>query len=224
MPCAGWNSAAVTAGAAGELAPLGLPLPAVGSVGPTSDALPAEFEQPAIAIAAAKTTAAAVSLFMRALLGKLLLYQFGLRRTWGADGVVGYAWRPKGGKQEPVGANSVKEEKSGSTRASSRANDAGVGAQASRGSSRVLRIVGGRHRGRRVRFPAGVDIRPTPDRVRETLFNWLQPRIADARVLDLFAGSGALGIEALSRGAAHVTFVERDRRAAGAIDALLKEW
>jgi 16S rRNA (guanine966-N2)-methyltransferase len=75
-----------------------------------------------------------------------------------------------------------------------------------------------------VRFPAGVDIRPTPDRVRETLFNWLQPRIADARVLDLFAGSGALGIEALSRGAAHVTFVERDRRAASAIDALLKEW
>ena len=60
--------------------------------------------------------------------------------------------------------------------------------------------------------------------MRETLFNWLQPRIVGARVLDLFAGSGALGLEALSRGAAHVTFVERDRHAAGAIDALLKEW
>jgi len=111
----------------------------------------------------------------------------------------------------------VKEEKSGKSRASARAQGAGTGA-------RELRIVGGRHRSRRLRFPAGVEIRPTPDRVRETLFNWLQPRIADARVLDLFAGSGALGLEALSRGAAHVTFVERDRRAATAIDALLKEW
>ena len=60
--------------------------------------------------------------------------------------------------------------------------------------------------------------------MRETLFNWLQPRIADARVLDLFAGSGALGIEALSRGAGHATFVERDRRAASAIADLLAEW
>ena len=60
--------------------------------------------------------------------------------------------------------------------------------------------------------------------MRETLFNWLQPRIAGARVLDLFAGSGALGLEALSRGAATVTFVEKDRRAAAAIDALVKEW
>ena len=85
--------------------------------------------------------------------------------------------------------------------------------------SRVLRIIAGRHRGRRLRFPAGVEIRPTPDRVRETLFNWLQPRIDQARVLDLFAGSGALGLEALSRGAAHVTFVEKDRRAAAAIEA-----
>ena len=60
--------------------------------------------------------------------------------------------------------------------------------------------------------------------MRETLFNWLQPRIVGARVLDLFAGSGALGLEALSRGAAEVTFVERDRRAAAAIDTLLAEW
>ena len=69
-----------------------------------------------------------------------------------------------------------------------------------------------------------MEIRPTPDRVRETLFNWLQPRMQGARVLDLFAGSGALGLEALSRGAAQVTFVERERRAATAISELLKEW
>jgi 16S rRNA (guanine966-N2)-methyltransferase len=87
-----------------------------------------------------------------------------------------------------------------------------------------LRIIAGRHRGRRLRFPAGVEIRPTPDRVRETLFNWLQPRIDQSRVLDLFAGSGALGLEALSRGAAHVTFVEKDRRAAAAIEEITREW
>lgn len=119
----------------------------------------------------------------------------------------------------------MKEKKSGKSRGAARVPGASVDARSERGgSSRELRIVGGRHRGRRLRFPAGVEIRPTPDRVRETLFNWLQPRIADARVLDLFAGSGALGLEALSRGAAHVTFVERDRRAANAIEALLKEW
>jgi 16S rRNA (guanine966-N2)-methyltransferase len=87
-----------------------------------------------------------------------------------------------------------------------------------------LRIIAGRHRGRRLRFPEGVAIRPTPDRVRETLFNWLQPRIDQARVLDLFAGSGALGLEALSRGAAYVTFVEKDRRAAAAIETVTREW
>jgi 16S rRNA (guanine966-N2)-methyltransferase len=112
----------------------------------------------------------------------------------------------------------------GKLRAPVRPNDAIRGARDAGGKPRVLRIIGGRHRGRRLRFPAGVDIRPTPDRVRETLFNWLQQRIATARVLDLFAGSGALGLEALSRGAAHVTFVEKDRRAASAIDALAREW
>jgi 16S rRNA (guanine966-N2)-methyltransferase len=60
--------------------------------------------------------------------------------------------------------------------------------------------------------------------VRETLFNWLRPRIDGAQVLDLFAGSGALGLEALSRGAAHVTFLEQDRRAASAIEAVAREW
>lgn len=102
--------------------------------------------------------------------------------------------------------------------------DAGGGARKSGAGSRILRIIGGRHRGRRLQFPAGVDIRPTPDRVRETLFNWLQPRMPGARVLDLFAGSGALGLEALSRGAAQSVFVERDQRASAAIRKLLEEW
>jgi 16S rRNA (guanine966-N2)-methyltransferase len=109
-------------------------------------------------------------------------------------------------------------------RASARADDAGSGARGARSGKRILRIIAGRHRGRRLRFPEGVDIRPTPDRVRETLFNWLQPRIDQARVLDLFAGSGALGLEALSRGASSVTFVEQDRRAAAAIEAVTREW
>jgi 16S rRNA (guanine966-N2)-methyltransferase len=91
-------------------------------------------------------------------------------------------------------------------------------------SSRTLRIIGGAWRGRRLRFPAGPDIRPTPDRVRETLFNWLAARVPGSSCLDLFAGSGALGLEALSRGAAHVIFVECDRSAASTIAARLDEW
>ncbi len=71
-----------------------------------------------------------------------------------------------------------------------------------------LRIIGGCWRGRRLSFPPLPGLRPTPDRVRETLFNWLAPMIAGTRCLDLFAGSGALGMEALSRGAAEVVFVE----------------
>jgi 16S rRNA (guanine966-N2)-methyltransferase len=121
-----------------------------------------------------------------------------------------------------------KVRKGGKTRAprriANRIDDAAIGARAALAGPRTLRIIAGRHRGRKVQFPAGVDIRPTPDRVRETLFNWLQPRLDGARVLDLFAGSGALGLEALSRGAAQVTFVERDRRASAAIAQLLDEW
>ncbi|MDQ3934812.1 MAG: 16S rRNA (guanine(966)-N(2))-methyltransferase RsmD [Actinomycetota bacterium] len=78
----------------------------------------------------------------------------------------------------------------------------------------MLRVVAGRHGGRRLKTPPGRDTRPTADRVREALFSILGPISETARVLDLFAGSGALGIEALSRGAAAATFVERDRRAA----------
>ncbi len=73
-----------------------------------------------------------------------------------------------------------------------------------------LRIIGGTWRGRKLRFPEIETLRPTPDRVRETLFNWLAPVIEGARCLDLYAGSGALGLEALSRGAASVVMVDSD--------------
>jgi 16S rRNA (guanine966-N2)-methyltransferase len=92
------------------------------------------------------------------------------------------------------------------------------------GQVRVLRIIGGQWRGRKLRFPPSPEIRPTPDRVRETLFNWLAPRMVGARCLDLFAGSGALGLESLSRGAAHVTFVEHDGAAVKELVARLSEW
>ena len=75
----------------------------------------------------------------------------------------------------------------------------------------AVRIIAGRWRGRRITFPDSAGLRPTPDRVRETVFNWLQPAISQTRCLDLFAGSGALGFEALSRGAASALFVERER-------------
>ena len=85
-----------------------------------------------------------------------------------------------------------------------------------------MRIIGGAWRGRRVEFPDLPSLRPTPDRVRETLFNWLQGHIAGARCLDLFAGSGALGLEALSRGAAEVVFVETATAAAHTLRAQLQ--
>jgi 16S rRNA (guanine966-N2)-methyltransferase len=73
----------------------------------------------------------------------------------------------------------------------------------------LMRVIAGRHGGRRLAAPAGAGTRPTADRVREALFSILGARVEGARVLDLYAGSGALGIEALSRGAAAATFVER---------------
>jgi len=78
-----------------------------------------------------------------------------------------------------------------------------------RGGANRVRVIAGQWRGRRLEFPDLPELRPTPDRVRETLFNWLAPVLPGARCLDLFAGSGALGIEALSRGVAEVVFVER---------------
>ncbi len=80
-----------------------------------------------------------------------------------------------------------------------------------------VRIVGGAWRGRRIDVPARAGVRPTPDRVRETLFNWLGQRLDGAVCLDLFAGSGALGFEAASRGAARVVMVESDRAIAAAL-------
>jgi 16S rRNA (guanine966-N2)-methyltransferase len=82
-----------------------------------------------------------------------------------------------------------------------------------------VRIIGGAWKKSLLHFPALEDLRPTPDRVRETLFNWLGQDLGGARCLDLFAGSGALGFEAASRGAAQVVLVERDRGAVLALRA-----
>lgn len=81
----------------------------------------------------------------------------------------------------------------------------------------TLRIIGGYWRGRKLRFPDVEGLRPTPDRVRETLFNWLQGLTLEEDCLDLYAGSGACGLEALSRGAGHVTFVDASALATSAI-------
>ena len=80
-----------------------------------------------------------------------------------------------------------------------------------------MRIIGGVHRRRVIRFPASGALRPTPDRVRETLFNWLGRDLSGQRCLDLFAGSGALALEAVSRGAVLAVAIERDRALAEAI-------
>ncbi len=84
-----------------------------------------------------------------------------------------------------------------------------------------MRVIAGSLRGRRLATPSWEGLRPTSDKLRETLFNILAPRIAGARVLDGYAGTGALGIEALSRGASAVTFVESDRRAQALIEGNL---
>ncbi len=80
---------------------------------------------------------------------------------------------------------------------------------ARRGAGGRVRIIGGRLRGRQIEFGDAPGLRPTGDRIRETLFNWLAPRIAGSRCLDLFAGSGALGFEAASRGAGQVVMLDR---------------
>src|SRR5438045_1971114 len=81
-----------------------------------------------------------------------------------------------------------------------------------------MRIIAGQYRGRVLKSPPSLQIRPTSDRLRETLFNVLAPRLGEARFLDLCAGSGAVGIEALSRGASFVTFVDRSRKTCGLIE------
>jgi len=98
------------------------------------------------------------------------------------------------------------------------AAERGVGPRTGRGDNRV-RIVGGSLRGRKIAFPDAAGLRPTGDRIRETLFNWLQPVLPGSRCLDLFAGSGVLGIEAASRGAAEVVLLE----SAPAVAAILRQ-
>lgn len=82
-----------------------------------------------------------------------------------------------------------------------------------------MRIIAGAYKGRNLKSPPSLDVRPTSDRLRETLFNVIAPHIEDSRFLDLCAGSGAVGIEALSRGASHVSFVDRSRRMCKLIEA-----
>src|SRR5918912_4043577 len=84
-----------------------------------------------------------------------------------------------------------------------------------------MRVIAGQYRGRVLKNPQGMQTRPTSDRLRETLFNVLAPRLPGSRFLDLCAGTGAVGIEALSRGASFVTFVDRSRKTCGLIEANL---
>jgi 16S rRNA (guanine(966)-N(2))-methyltransferase RsmD len=86
-----------------------------------------------------------------------------------------------------------------------------------------MRVIAGQFKGRRLQAPPGLETRPTSDRVREALFSILGPRVEHARVLDLFAGSGALGIEALSRGAREATFVDNAAPAIRALEANLRD-
>jgi len=85
-----------------------------------------------------------------------------------------------------------------------------------------MRVIAGHFKGRRLKAPDWEGLRPTSDKLRETLFNVLAPRIDSARVVDGYAGTGAIGIEALSRGAAHVTFVDKNRRAVALIEENLR--
>ena len=91
-------------------------------------------------------------------------------------------------------------------------------------SSGQVRIIGGSFRGRKLGVVDVDGLRPTGDRQRETLFNWLQARIAGSRCLDLFAGTGALGIEAVSRGAASVILIEKDVNAATSLAEVVANW
>jgi len=84
-----------------------------------------------------------------------------------------------------------------------------------------MRVIAGIYKGRRLKSPPSMQVRPTSDRLRETLFNVIAPRIEGVRFLDLCAGSGAVGIEALSRGALHATFVDRSRKMCGLIESNL---
>lgn len=95
-------------------------------------------------------------------------------------------------------------------------------AKPSKAASSQLRIIGGQWRGRKLSFPIITGLRPTPDRIRETVFNWLQPFLGHAHCVDLFAGSGALGLEAASRGAQQVDMIELNTLACTAIRSHLQ--
>jgi len=88
--------------------------------------------------------------------------------------------------------------------------------------SQEVRINSGRLRGRKIAFPDVEGLRPTLGRSREALFNWLRPMLPETKCLDLFAGSGALGIEAASNGASHITFVEQQRQVADRLRSSLE--
>lgn len=85
-----------------------------------------------------------------------------------------------------------------------------------------MRVIAGTARSLRLKTPEGMDTRPTTDRIKETLFNMLQPYLGDALFVDLFSGSGGIGIEALSRGARHAYFIENERRALSCIQENLQ--
>lgn len=91
------------------------------------------------------------------------------------------------------------------------------------GRANTVRIIGGQWRGKKLSFPDVAGLRPTPDRIRETVFNWLQFHLHGARVLDLFAGSGAFGLEALSRGASYAVLVEKERNAVIQLNTHLRQ-
>ena len=91
-----------------------------------------------------------------------------------------------------------------------------------RGKRQQLRIIGGQWRGRKLAFTPADGLRPTGDKIRETLFNWLAPTIQGARCVDLFTGSGALGLEALSRGAVHCDFVDSSKATLSQVSDHLK--
>lgn len=88
----------------------------------------------------------------------------------------------------------------------------------------IIRIIGGQYRGKKLHFPDVEGLRPTPDRVRETLFNWLMHDIREARCLDAFSGSGALGLEAFSRGAARVVLLEQSPKACANLKKIISEF
>ena len=90
--------------------------------------------------------------------------------------------------------------------------------------SGYVRIIGGKWRGKKLPVVAVPGLRPTPDRVRETVFNWLAPYIVDAHCLDLFAGSGAFGLEALSRGASLVTMIDADSKVVNTLKTQIHAW